>query len=112
MKLIVFLALMLFSVNSFAYSSVQILEFSMEEIIYATALPTATTDLAVNVLSSNAQKKQASELQNEIQIYFNSNEIGPLLLSKINLVLSLDENLAINECVDLLSNATKSILEK
>jgi predicted metalloprotease with PDZ domain len=110
MKKLLIVSLLSFSFSTFASEVVaNLFAYTLAEAMYSTAIPVGTS--AATSATSQKSLKEALELKNDIQDYYQSGLMGPKLLNKVILVQSLDNSLSLDESLDALVEAANLILK-
>jgi hypothetical protein len=110
MKKLLIVSLLSLSFSTIASEVVaNLFAYTLAEAMYSTAIPIGTS--AATTASSQKSQKEALELKNDIQDYYQSGLMGPNLLNKIKLVQSLDNSLSLDESLDALVEAANLILK-
>jgi hypothetical protein len=100
--------------TSFAHanSAVQLLDFTLSEVLYVGALTAASSEVSSRVTSSADKKQAAMLLQNEILSYYQSGKISPYLQYRIDFVKTIDSTISLNESIDALLSSTEIVLNQ
>jgi hypothetical protein len=105
MKKLTIIALLTLSTQSFASFSVSnTVAYTLAEAIYSTAIPVAST--GATTAASEQRNKEALELKNDIQDFFQSGNLTLSLQNKIKIAQELDSSLSQVEAIDLLLEVT------
>lgn len=109
MKKLIIISLLALSTQTFAVQTLSnSVAYTVAEAIYSAAIPVASTGLTTAATQEN--RKKAVEIQNDIQNYYQFNQISIMLQNHIELTQMLDNNLSIDEALDVISDATNIIL--
>ena len=109
MKKLIILASLILSTQTFASATVSnLLAYTLAEAIYTTAIPVGTTG-ALSASTQQAQK-EAVQLKNDVQDYYQSGLLCASLQSKVAVVQEIDSSLSLDESLDALVSAANLIL--
>lgn len=110
MKKILIIALFSLSIQSMASDLMaNLFAYTLAEAMYITAIPVGTS--AASSATSQKNQKEAIQLKNDIQDYYQNGTIGANLQNKVILVKSLDSSLSLDESLDALVDAANLILQ-
>ena len=109
MKKLTFLVLLTLSTQTFASATVSnLFAYTLAEAIYSTAVPIAST--GATTASSQQTQKEALQLKNDIQDYYQAGVMSPSLQSKVEIAHQIDSSLSLDESLDALVDAANIIL--
>lgn len=109
MKKLTFLVLLTLSTQTFASATVSnLLAYTLAEAIYSTAIPIATT--GATTASTQQNQKEALQLKNDIQDYYQAGLMSPSLQNKVEIAHQIDSSLSLDESLDALVDAANIIL--
>jgi hypothetical protein len=112
MKILILTCTILLSQNIFSYSATQTFAWTLAQTIFVTGLGSASLEVTSGIVSSKQAKKEARFIQDEIQNYFQSEEISPVLANKISIIKNSYPEFSTDESIDLLLDCTKIILDQ
>lgn len=110
MKKALVIALLSLSFQSMASDLLaNLFAYTLAEAMYTTAIPVGTS--AATSATSQKNQKEAIQLKNDIQDYYQTGTMGANLQNKVILAQSLDNSLSLDESLDALIDAANLILK-